>query len=96
MLPHSRVFEPYINPIMSLAIETLEKDNEENGVVCTRIILSIHKSFRRSLDNFLVMCVDVMKKLYNNFEQSVHEAFSTNEESIADCVSCKKQTKKRF
>lgn len=45
-LPTSEILRPYVRHILSLMLKLLQIDNEENVLVCLRIIIELHKQFR--------------------------------------------------
>ena len=56
-LPQNDVLRPYVPDLMQLVLDVLSKDNEENALVCIRIVFDLHKNYRPSLEaqahNFL-------------------------------------------
>ncbi len=55
----------------------LEKDNEENAVICLRIILDLHKNFRPHLEAEVQPFLDFVRQIYHNFPTTVNEFFSS-------------------
>lgn len=45
-LPSNEQLKVYLRQILSLMFRLLETDNEENVMVCLRIIIELHKTFR--------------------------------------------------
>lgn len=45
-LPTSEILRPYVNSILTLMLKLLQVDNEENVLVCLRIIIELHKQYR--------------------------------------------------
>lgn len=45
-LPNTEPLGPYVRPILSLVSKLLETDNEENVLVCLRIIIELHKQYK--------------------------------------------------
>lgn len=45
-LPTNDHLRPYVKQILSLMLKLLEIENEENILVCLRIIIELHKQFR--------------------------------------------------
>lgn len=45
-LPTNEALKPYVVSILSLMFKLLEIDNEENVLVCLKIIIELHKHFR--------------------------------------------------
>lgn len=40
------MMRPYVKQILMLTLKLLQTDNEENVLVCLRIIIDIHKQYR--------------------------------------------------
>lgn len=49
-LPHSEVIRPFVQDLLKLSMHVLGSDNEENGLICLRIIFDLHKNFRPALE----------------------------------------------
>lgn len=45
-LPTNDLLRPYVKAILSLVLKLLEIDNEENVLVCLKIIIELHKQYR--------------------------------------------------
>lgn len=45
-LPTNECLKHYVKPILSLMLKLLETENEENILVCLRIIIELHKQYR--------------------------------------------------
>lgn len=45
-LPSNDYLRPYVKQILSLMSKLLETDNEENVLVCLRIIIELHKQYK--------------------------------------------------
>lgn len=45
-LPTSETLRPYVKQILTLMLKLLQIDNEENVLVCLRIIIELHKQYR--------------------------------------------------
>jgi transformation/transcription domain-associated protein len=45
-LPTSEMVRPYVKQILQLTLKLLQTDNEENVLVCLRIIIDMHKQYR--------------------------------------------------
>lgn len=45
-LPTNDLLKPYVKPMLSLMLKLLELENEENVLVCLRIIIELHKQYR--------------------------------------------------
>ncbi|KAJ3616186.1 hypothetical protein Zmor_012018 [Zophobas morio] len=54
-LPNNEFFHPYYEIILKLTMSLLAKENEENALVCLRIILELHKYYRSNMSAELVL-----------------------------------------
>ena len=63
-LPCNDVLKPYVYELMDLSLKIVEVDNEENACVALKIILSLHKSYHPSLDNYVQVFLDLVIKMY--------------------------------
>lgn len=45
-LPVSEMVRPYVKSILTLMLKLLKTDNEDNVLVCLRIIIDLHKQYR--------------------------------------------------
>lgn len=45
-LPANNYLSQYVKPMLSLMFRLLEVENEENVLICLRIIIELHKQFR--------------------------------------------------
>lgn len=50
-LPQSEHVRPYVKQILVLCLKLLQTDNEENVLVCLRIIIDMHKQYRPAYSN---------------------------------------------
>ncbi|XP_043711461.1 transformation/transcription domain-associated protein-like [Telopea speciosissima] len=74
-LPHSEVLRPIVQDLLKLALQVLTLDNEENGLVCIRIIFDLLRNFRPSLENEVQPFLDFVCKIYQNFGATVSYYF---------------------
>lgn len=45
-LPMSESIRPHVNSVLALMLMLIREDNEENVLICLRIIIDIHKQYR--------------------------------------------------
>ncbi|KAL3681984.1 hypothetical protein R1sor_000006 [Riccia sorocarpa] len=74
-LPHSEVIRPFVQDLLKLSMHVLASDNEENGLICLRIIFDLHKNFRPSLEPEVQPFLDFVYKIYQNFKATVSYFF---------------------
>ncbi|XP_068646622.1 uncharacterized protein [Aristolochia californica] len=70
-LPHSEVLRPFVQDLLKVAMQVLTLDNEENGLICIRIIFDLLRNFRPSLENEVQPFLDFVCKIYRNFRATV-------------------------
>ena len=69
-LPHSEVIKPFLQDLLKLLMHILTTDNEENGLICLRIIFDLHRSFRPALEQEVQPFLDfVCKVIFSKFEE---------------------------
>ena len=79
-LPHSEVLRPFVQDLLKVAMQVLTTDNEENGLICIRIIFDLLRNFRPTLENEVQPFLDFVCKIYSNFEATVNHFFFVKEE----------------
>lgn len=72
-IPHSEVLRPYVQDLLKVAMQVLTTDNEENGLICIRIIFDLFRNFRPSLENEVQPFLDFVRKVYQNFRLTVSD-----------------------
>jgi hypothetical protein len=72
-LPNNEFFHPYYEIILKLTMSLLAKENEENALVCLRIILELHKYYRSNMSAELGQLLQAEAK---NYLQFVHTAYT--------------------
>ncbi|PSK39382.1 hypothetical protein C7M61_001993 [Candidozyma pseudohaemuli] len=74
-------FQPFSKLILETLTRSLENENEDNGVLCMKIITSLHKAYKSTLADRVEPFVEIIGKVYDNMEQTVKEVFSEAEPS---------------
>ncbi|XP_057972938.1 transcription-associated protein 1-like isoform X2 [Malania oleifera] len=74
-LPHSEVLRPFVQDLLKVAMQVLTTDNEENGLICIRIIFDLLRNFRPTLENEVQPFLDFVCKIYQNFRVTVSHFF---------------------
>lgn len=49
-LPHNEFLRPHDKLLLRLAMDALKAENEDNALICLRIIFDLHRNFRPSLE----------------------------------------------
>ncbi|GAB2282828.1 hypothetical protein Dimus_017364 [Dionaea muscipula] len=76
-LPHSEVLRPFVQDLLKVAMQVLTTDNEENGLICIRIIFDLLRNFRPTLENEVQPFLDFVCKIYQNFRVTVGYFFDS-------------------
>lgn len=61
-LPQNDLLRPHAVVLMQAALNVLNTDNEENGLLCLRIAFDLHKAFRPSLEELVPPFMEFVKK----------------------------------
>ncbi|KAL3525275.1 hypothetical protein ACH5RR_013647 [Cinchona calisaya] len=70
-LPHSEVLRPFVQELLKVAMHVLTNDNEENGLICIRIIFDLLRNFRPTSETEVQPFLDFVCKIYQNFQATV-------------------------
>jgi transformation/transcription domain-associated protein len=82
-LPHTEVLRPFVQELLKVAMHVLTSDNEENGLICIRIIFDLLRNFRPSLENDVQPFLDFVCKIYQNFRLTVSHFFENGDVAAA-------------
>nr|XP_022907724.1 transformation/transcription domain-associated protein [Onthophagus taurus] len=74
-LPTNETLRQYVKPILSLALKLLEIDNEENVLVCLKIIIELHKQFRPAFNSELQHFLQFVKNMYSELPNHINKIF---------------------
>eukprot|EP01052_Picozoa_sp_SAG31_P045148 SAG31_NODE_8137_length_1514_cov_1.340636_2_plen_294_part_00 len=77
-LPHNETLRPFVTDLLNLSMHVLNNDNEENSLICLRIIFDLHKNYRPTLDAFAQPFLTFVRKLYHNFKEMVQANFGSS------------------
>ena len=74
-LPATEMLKPFAKNILSLTFKLLEVDNEENVLVCLRIIIELHKQFRPAHSAEITHFLGFVKNIYNKLPEHLNKIF---------------------
>ena len=74
-LPANDLLKPYAKNILSLTFKLLEFENEENVLVCLRIIIELHKQFRPAHSAEITHFLQFVKSIYNELPNYLNKIF---------------------
>ncbi|CAG8494689.1 11619_t:CDS:10, partial [Ambispora leptoticha] len=76
-LPLNDALKPYALDLLKLVMQLLRTENEENAVICLKIIIDLHKYYKLILEDQVQPFLDIVQEMYQNMKQTVHEVFDT-------------------
>ncbi|KAK7066693.1 hypothetical protein SK128_022508, partial [Halocaridina rubra] len=74
-LPSNEHLKVYLRPILTLMFRLLETDNEENVMVCLRIIIELHKTFRPQFSPEIQQFLQFVKNMYRDLPNHMNKIF---------------------
>ncbi len=63
-LPHNDVLRTIVPDLLKLAMAVMQQDNEENALICLRIIFDLHKNFRPTLQEHVPPFLQFVQKVF--------------------------------
>ncbi|KAG0164843.1 hypothetical protein DFQ30_009322 [Apophysomyces sp. BC1015] len=76
-LPQTEPLKEYVSDLCKTLMHLLRVENEDNAVVCVKIIIDLHRSFRHVLEDQVQPFLDIVQEIFRNMEQTVKDAFDT-------------------
>ncbi|KAF7725495.1 hypothetical protein EC973_009595 [Apophysomyces ossiformis] len=76
-LPQTEPLKEYVPDLCKTLMHLLRVENEDNAVVCVKIIIDLHRSFRHVLEDQVQPFLDIVQEIFRNMEQTVKDAFDT-------------------
>ncbi|CAG7721830.1 unnamed protein product [Allacma fusca] len=74
-LPPTDVLRPYVKQILNTTFKLIEIDNEENVVICLRIIIELHKQYRPPFSPDVQQFLLFVKKVYTDLKSHMEKIF---------------------
>ncbi|KAI0213607.1 Transformation/transcription domain-associated protein [Lamellibrachia satsuma] len=74
-IPTNDHLKLFIKPILSIMFKLLESDNEENVLVCLRIIIELHKQYRPQISTEVHHFLQFVKNIYKQLPTHLHQIF---------------------
>ncbi|KAJ2001080.1 transcription-associated protein 1, partial [Coemansia thaxteri] len=68
-IPHSEVFRPIVLDVVTTLLSLVTIENEENAVVCLKIIYELHRMYRQLLENVAAPFLELAAEVYRNADQ---------------------------
>ena len=80
-LPHNEHLRPHDKTVLGIATAALKVENEENALVCLRVIFDLHRNFRPSLEFEVEPFLQFVRDVYENVEATVTSTFESTDAS---------------
>ncbi|XP_046480160.1 transformation/transcription domain-associated protein [Neodiprion pinetum] len=74
-LPTNEYLRTYVKQILSLMLKLLETENEENILVCLRIIIELHKQYRPTFNPEIQHFLQFVKSIYSELPTHLPNIF---------------------
>ena len=74
-LPSSEIVRPYVKQILILTLKLLQTDNEENVLVCLRIIIDMHKQYRPAFHPEIQHFITYVRQIYSDLPKHLNSIF---------------------
>ena len=74
-MPHTEALRPFDKQVLKLAMDALKAENEENALICLRIIFDLHRNFRPNLESEVAPFLEFVCDVYKNIGDTVKEVF---------------------
>ncbi|XP_044261128.1 transcription-associated protein 1 [Tribolium madens] len=74
-LPTNDLLRPYVKSILSLMLRLLEIDNEENVLICLKIIIELHKQYRPAFNLEIQHFLQFVKSIYSDLPNHMDKIF---------------------
>lgn len=76
-LPHTDPLKDFAVDLCDTLMQLLRIENEDNAVVCLKIIIDLHRSYKHILEEQVQPFLDIVQDIYKNMEQTVKDTFDT-------------------
>ncbi|KAI8367767.1 hypothetical protein BD560DRAFT_353389 [Blakeslea trispora] len=74
-LPQTETLKEYAPDLCRMLIHLLKVENEDNAVVCVKITIDLHRTFRTVLEDQVQPFLDIVQEIFKNMEQTVKDVF---------------------
>ncbi|KAK2172769.1 hypothetical protein NP493_930g01023 [Ridgeia piscesae] len=95
-IPTNDHLKPFVKPILSIMFKLLETDNEENVLVCLRIIIELHKQYRPQISTEVHHFLQFVKNIYKQLPNHLHPIFEPKAQmKVKDIIEVNVEVKLR-
>jgi transformation/transcription domain-associated protein len=74
--PLNEFLRPYVLDLCQLLMKIVQDDNEENAVICIKIIAELHKNYKLALEDQVQPFYDLIQIMYMNMKDAVADLFN--------------------
>jgi transformation/transcription domain-associated protein len=85
-LPNNDVFRGCVKPLIKVVMFLLSSENEDNALICLRIIIDLHKNYRPTLEQDVQPFFDIVIKIYEQLPSTVNKIFSETPAKVAEPI----------
>ena len=86
-LPQNDTLKPFATELLQLLMDLLKIENEDNAVICLKIIIELYKSYKQLLEDQVQPFLEIVREMYANMEQTVKDAFDSTGSSATPGAS---------
>ncbi|KAL5007444.1 hypothetical protein ScPMuIL_016250 [Solemya velum] len=79
-IPSNEHMKKYVQQILSLMFKLLKVENEENVLVCLRIIIELHKLYRPQMNEEIQDFLQFVKNIYNKLPNHLAKIFEPRQQ----------------
>ncbi|CAG8568194.1 3969_t:CDS:2, partial [Acaulospora colombiana] len=76
-LPQNDPLLPYAANLLELLMALLKIENEDNAVICLKIIIDLYRTYKHQLKDHVQQFLGIVQEMYKNMEQTVKDAFDS-------------------
>ncbi|KAG1055750.1 hypothetical protein G6F43_002312 [Rhizopus delemar] len=69
-LPQTEPLKEYAHDLCIMLMNLIRVENEDNAVVCAKIIIDLHRAFRNLLEDQVEPFLDIVLEIFKNMEQT--------------------------
>lgn len=82
----NQLSEELVNNVLDCLLNILPKENEENGIICMRILTLLFKSFKNILQEKVEQFICIIIQCYKNSRELVNKEFDQNNDLLSNDI----------
>ncbi|KAK9721294.1 transcription-associated protein 1 [Basidiobolus ranarum] len=75
--PQNDALRSYAPDLLKMLLVLLRIENEDNALVCLKVIIDLHRSYKNILEDQVKPILDLVQEMYKNMEQTVADFFDS-------------------